>query len=119
MQSSKRLAVLARYFMFILFSGVYYCDITMPETFVVPVGQFDVIIASLVFDVVAITDKMYIDALQNVLQFLKVRGMGTKLKSKHNIFINFLQSTISNIMIITHNFISIAWRCYFDPWKSA
>ena len=89
MQSNKRLKALAMYFKSLIFSGVYYCDITIPEIFVVPVGQFDVIIASLVFDVVAISDKMYIDALQNVLQFLKVRGKGTKLKFKHNIFNNF------------------------------
>ena len=40
----------------------------------VPVGLFDVIVASLVFDVVAISDKMYINALENVLQYLKVRN---------------------------------------------
>ena len=40
--------------------------------FVVPVNEFDVIIASLVFDVVAISDKMYITALTNVIQYLKV-----------------------------------------------
>ena len=53
---------------------VYFCDITIPEAFVVPVEPFDVIIASLVFDVVAITDKMYISSLTNVLQYLKVKS---------------------------------------------
>ena len=57
-----------------LFSGVYFCDVTLEEMFVVPVNQFNVIIASLVFDVVAISDKMYIAALKNVLQYLKVRS---------------------------------------------
>ena len=46
----------------------------MPDAFVVPVEPFDVIIASLVFDVVAITDKMYIGSLTNVLQYLKVKS---------------------------------------------
>ena len=59
---------------FAIFSGVYFCDITIPEAFVVPVEPFDVIIASLVFDVVAITDKMYISSLTNVLQYLKVKS---------------------------------------------
>ena len=58
----------------IIFSGVYFCDITIPEAFVVPVEPFDVVIASLVFDVVAITDKMYISSLTNVLQYLKVKS---------------------------------------------
>ena len=58
----------------IYFSGVYFCDVTLEEMFVVPVNQFNVIIASLVFDVVAISDKMYITALTNVLQYLKVRS---------------------------------------------
>ena len=57
----------------ICFTGVYFCDVTLEEMFVVPVNQFNVIIASLVFDVVAISDKMYIAALTNVLQYLKVR----------------------------------------------
>ena len=39
----------------------------------VPVGPLDVIIASLVFDVVAVSDSMYISALKNVLQYLKVK----------------------------------------------
>ena len=52
--------------------GVYFCDVTLEEMFVVPVNEFDVIIASLVFDVVAISDKMYITALTNVIQYLKV-----------------------------------------------
>ena len=58
----------------ICFTGVYFCDVTLEEMFVVPVNQFNVIIASLVFDVVAISDKMYIAALKNVLQYLKVRS---------------------------------------------
>ena len=58
----------------ICFTGVYFCDVTLEEMFVVPVNQFNVIIASLVFDVVAISDKMYIAALTNVLQYLKVRS---------------------------------------------
>ena len=53
----------------IYFSGVYFCDVTLEEMFVVPVNQFNVIIASLVFDVVAISDKMYITSLSNVLQY--------------------------------------------------
>ena len=58
----------------LIISGVYFCDITIPEAFVVPVEPFDVVIASLVFDVVAITDKMYISSLTNVLQYLKVKS---------------------------------------------
>ena len=53
-------------------SGVYFCDITTEEVFVVPVPAVDVIVASLVFDVVATTDKMYNIALKNVLRYLKV-----------------------------------------------
>ena len=56
-----------------ILSGVYYCDITIPQVFMVPVGPLDVIIASLVFDVVAVSDSMYISALKNVLQYLKVK----------------------------------------------
>lgn len=41
----------------------------------VPVGPLDVIIASLVFDVVAVSDSMYISALKNVLQYLKPNGV--------------------------------------------
>ena len=54
-------------------SGVYFCDITIEEVFVVPVPPVDVIVASLVFDVVATTDKMFIIALKNVLRYLKVK----------------------------------------------
>ena len=67
--------------------GVYFCDVTQEEMFVVPVNQFDVIIASLVFDVVAISDKMYITALTNVIQYLKVI-----LFTNIPIFINCLTS---------------------------
>ena len=72
----------------IYFTGVYFCDVTLEEMFVVPVNQFNVIIASLVFDVVAISDKMYITALTNVLQYLKVRSRNTLNYTLFDIFQN-------------------------------
>ncbi len=37
--------------------------------------EFDFIIASLIFDVVAVNKTMFIDALANVLQYLKTGGL--------------------------------------------
>ena len=54
--------------------GVYFCDVTAAEMLHVQV-QADVIIASLVLDVVAITDKMFASCLSNVLKYLKPNGI--------------------------------------------
>ncbi len=52
---------------------------TKPEIFLpedkIDRSSFDVIIASLVFDVVAVSEKMFKTALSNVLQYLKPGGL--------------------------------------------
>lgn len=53
-----------------------FCDITKEEVFEeIPKEAFEVIIASLVFDVVAVSPKMFEIALSNVLQYLKPGGL--------------------------------------------
>ena len=80
----------------------------------VPVNQFNVIIASLVFDVVAISDKMYITALTNVLQYLKVRSRKNKIKP-YLVLFSHIEIRKCNVLSF---FLCIAWRNNSDPWKS-
>lgn len=62
----------------LLFQDVIYCDVTRTDVFGESheaAAEFDVIIASLVFDVVAVSPKAFTKALKNVLQYLKQNGL--------------------------------------------
>ena len=60
----------------ILFQRVIFCDVTIENIFENEVKneEFHVIIASLVFDVVATNKQMFQEALRNVLRYLKPGG---------------------------------------------
>ena len=64
-------------FIFAFPKDVIFCDVTKTDVFgdqeLVP--EFDVIIASLVFDVVAVSAKAFQTALKNVLQYLRPNGL--------------------------------------------
>ena len=53
-----------------------FCDVTKEDVFDtrINIEEFDIIIASLVFDVVAVNKQMFQSALRNVLQYLKPGG---------------------------------------------
>ena len=64
-------------YIFFQFQNIVFCDVTKEKVFEEGdhIGGFDIIIASLVFDVVAVSAKMYKQALQNVLQYLRNTGV--------------------------------------------
>ena len=56
--------------------GVYFCDVTKDEDmFVVDVPKADAVVASLVLDVVAVTDHSFAAALKNLKARLKPKGI--------------------------------------------
>ena len=64
-------------FRILTFQRIIFCDVTKEKVFEEGSHNegFDIIIASLVFDVVAINSKMYKQALSNVLQYLVSDGV--------------------------------------------
>ena len=60
-----------------LFQKVIFCDITKTQVFEDEdkIGTFDIIVASLIFDVVATSEQMFKQCLSNVLQYLNSNGL--------------------------------------------
>jgi hypothetical protein len=77
---------------------IEFCDVTSPKVFLEnEEGQFDVVIASLVFDVVALNNLDFATFLENVVNTIKP---GNKMMEKSTFVFKFL--------IITLNF------CFFS-----